>query len=224
MKNRKFSILLMLLLSASFMIAQENSKISFAVLGGANFNNLNGKAFNGDKLENDMLLGFHAGVNVLIPIVPEFYFQPGLMFATKGAKNNSGVINSPKTTTINYLEMPLNMVYKATVGSGSIMLGFGPYVAYGIGGKWIGEIGSFSVTEDIQFSNSVDSNGPSPYHYKAFDTGANIFFGYELPMGVFVQLDTQFGLLNINPEYNNSANDKSVTNNTGFGLSLGYRF
>lgn len=231
MKNRKFSILLILLLSASFMIAQENSKISFAVLGGANFNNLNGKAFNGDKLENDMLLGFHAGVNVLIPIVPEFYFQPGLLFATKGAKNSSDIlgISTVVTTTLNYLELPLNMVYKAEVGSGSIMLGFGPYVAYGLGGKWKSEsvstIGTFSADGDVVFQNTVESSDPiANAYYRPFDAGANIFFGYELAVGVFLQLDAQFGLLNINPEYKARSNDKSITNNTGFGLSLGYRF
>ncbi len=219
MKNRKISIVLILMLSASFMIAQETSKISFAVLGGANFQNLNGKNFNGDQLKNDMLLGFHAGVNVQIPVAPEFYFQPGLMFATKGAKNTVGSFVG--TTTLNYIELPLNIVYKAAVGNGFIMLGFGPYVAYGIGGKWKGEVGSLSMTGDIKFQNTFDSTDHY-YNYRALDAGANIFFGYQLAGGIFAQLESQFGMLNINPE--GSANDKSITNNTGFGLSLGYRF
>jgi hypothetical protein len=42
---------------------------------------------NGDMLENDMIVGYHVGFNVQIsPLVPEFYFQPGLLFSTKGAK------------------------------------------------------------------------------------------------------------------------------------------
>ncbi len=219
MKNRKFSILLIALLTASFMIAQEQSKISFAILGGANLQNLNGKNISGDNLKNDMLVGYHAGVNVQIAIAPEFYFQPGLMYATKGAKNTIGSFVG--TTTLNYIELPLNMVYKANLGNGAIMLGFGPYVAYGIGGKWKGEVGSISMSGDIKFQNTFDSNDRY-YNYKAFDAGANIFFGYEMAAGIFVQLETQFGMLNINPE--GSTNDKSVTNNTGFGLSLGYRF
>ena len=221
MKNRKISILLIAMLSASFMIAQETSKISFAVLGGANYQNLNGKNLMGDKLENDMLLGFHAGVNAAIQIAPEFYFQPGLMFVTKGAKNSVGSYTG--TTTLNYIELPLNMVYKAALGSGFIMLGFGPYVAYGIGGKFKGELGPFTGEKDIIFQGSADSND-SYYNYKAFDAGANILFGYEMAGGIFLQLDAQYGMLNINPEYKGLTSDKSVTNNTGFGLSLGYRF
>ena len=89
MKNRLVSILLILALSASFAIGQEKSKMSFGILGGANYQNLNGKLSSGDKLENDMLLCFHGGVNVQIPIAPEFYFQPGVMFAIKGAKSTN---------------------------------------------------------------------------------------------------------------------------------------
>ena len=212
---------MIVLLSASFMIAQETSKISFAILGGANFHNLNGNDITGGKLNNGMLLGFHAGVNAAIQIAPEFYFQPGLMFVTKGAKNSVGSYTG--TTTLNYIELPLNVVYKAALGNGFIMLGFGPYVAYGIGGKYKGELGPFTGEKDIVFQGIADSND-SYYNYKAFDAGANIFFGYEMAGGIFLQLDAQYGMLNINPEYKGLTSDKSVTNNTGFGLSLGYRF
>ena len=212
MKNRLLSIVLILVLSASFAIAREKSKMSFGILGGVNFQNLNGKLSSGDKLKNDMLLGFHGGVNVQIPITPEFYFQPGLMFATKGAKNTYTILGSEFTDEIkiNYIEMPLNLVYKGAVGNGFFMLGFGPYLAYGISGKQVFEGNS------VSFERGVD--------YNAFDAGANIFAGFEMASGLFLQLDTQFGMLNINPEDKNSTNDQSTAKNTGFGLSLGYRF
>ena len=38
-----------------------------------------------------------------------------------------------------------------------------------------------------------------PY-FKAFDAGGNIFAGYEMASGIFFQLNTQFGMLKINPE------------------------
>lgn len=206
MKNRLLSIVLILALSASFAIAQEPGKMSFGILGGVNFQNLNGKISSGDKLENDMLLGFHGGVNVQIPIAPEFYFQPGLMFAVKGAKNTKTILGSEITDEIklNYIEVPLNLVYKGALGNGFVMLGFGPYVAYGISGKEVIAGNSFS------YEKGVD--------YNAFDAGANIFVGFEMASGIFLQLDTQFGMLDIDPNENNTAK------NTGFGLSLGYRF
>lgn len=212
MKNKILSIVLILVLSASFAIAQEKSKMSFGILGGVNFQNLNGKLSSGDKLENDMLLGFHGGVNVQVPIAPEFYFQPGLMFATKGAKDTYTILGAEFTDEIkiNYIEMPLNLVYKASLGNGFFMLGFGPYVAYGISGKQVFE------GKDITFERGVD--------YNALDAGANIFAGFETAGGLFLQLDTQFGMMNINPDDENSSTDQATAKNTGFGLSLGYRF
>lgn len=208
MKTKLFTIALILILSAPLAIAQtgEKGRMSFGILGGINFQNLNGKLSSGDKLENDMLLGFHAGVNVQIPLVPQFYFQPGLMFAIKGAKNTTAIFGSEITdeTKINYIEMPLNLVYKGALGNGFVMLGFGPYVAYGISGKRIIQGSSLTFERDVD--------------YNAFDAGGNIFAGYETASGIFFQLDTQFGMININPD------DNRTTKNTGFGLSLGYRF
>ncbi len=96
MKTKLFSLILIFALSGSMAFAQRTagSKTSFAILGGVNLQNLNGKDMSGDKLENDMLTGFHAGVNVQLPVAPQFYFQPGLMFSTKGAKNTHDVLTN----------------------------------------------------------------------------------------------------------------------------------
>ena len=188
MKTKLISIALILMLSAPLAIAQStyNGKTSFAILGGVNLQNLNGKDIAGNKLENDMILGFHAGVNMQIPIAPEFYFQPGLLFSTKGAKNLTS------TYKLSYIELPLNFVYKGLLGNGFVMVGFGPYVGY-------------AITKGEEF--------------KPFDAGGNVFAGYELAGGIFLQLNTQFGMLNIK-----DSSDKSSFKNTGFGLSIGYRF
>ncbi len=194
MKTRLISLIIVFLLSAPLAIAQstDKAKITKAVLGGINFQNLNGKASNGDKLTNDMILGFHAGFNVQIPIAPQFFFQPGLLFTTKGAKYTNG-----SSAKLSYIELPMNVVYKALLGNGKFMLGFGPYVGYAI----------------------ITKGGD----YKAFDAGGNIFAGYELSGGIFFQLNTQLGMLKINPD-SGITGDKSSIKNTGFGLSTGYRF
>lgn len=227
MKTRLFSLLMILIFSGSSAIAQfnDNAKMSFGILGGINFQNLNGKDSNGDKLENDMILGYHAGVNIQIPVAPEFYFQPGLLFSTKGAKNSSTVLGTTYTSTIklSYIEVPLNFVYKGELGNGFVMVGFGPYFGYGIGGKVLTEGGSVSDDSKIKFKNVVETGDPDLVYFKAIDAGANIFAGYEMASGIFVQLNTQFGLLKINPEDKRITDDKSSVKNTGFGLSLGYR-
>jgi hypothetical protein len=210
----------------AFTQSTDKAKSSFAILGGVNFYNLNGKDNNGNKLANDMIIGFHAGLNLQIPVAPQFYFQPGILFSTKGAKKSYGELTG--TYKLSYIELPLNLVYKALVGKGYFMLGFGPYVAYGIAGKASGTYQSATIESDIVFKNSVESGESlSVAYFKAFDAGGNIFAGYELAGGLFLQLNAQIGMLKINPKDNRIVqvySDNLSVKNTGFGLSLGYRF
>jgi hypothetical protein len=219
MKSRLISVLVALMLTATFATAQETGKMSFGIIGGVNFQNLNGKDMAGDKLTNDMKIGYHIGANIRIPIAPEFYFQPGILFSTKGAKDNS--TSTTYTTNLSYVEMPLNLVYKGLLGTGYIILGLGPYFGYGI----MGNVKSDDGTNDIEFTNTVELTDPLtvPY-YKAFDAGGNLFFGYEMANGISAQMNVQLGMVKINPEYKIIPDDKSSIKNTGFGISLGYRF
>jgi len=53
--------------------------------------------------------------------------------------------------------------------------------------------------------------------------GADIFFGYEFAFKFYAQINAQLGLLNLEPDVEGESQD-AVSKNTGFGLSLGYRF
>jgi hypothetical protein len=225
MKTRQASLILIFTLFVSVSMAQSGAigKTSFAVLGGVNFQNLNGEDNSGKKLENDLIIGYHFGVNAQIPVAPEFYFQPGLQFSTKGAKNTVSALTS--TYKLSYVELPLNFVYKGQLSNGFFMVGLGPYVAYGVGGKTMYEGGSTSSESDIKFKNEVVSGDPlTTVYIKPFDAGGNIFFGYEMAGGLFIQLNAQLGMLDIRPDSYLNPNDSSTLKNTGYGLSLGYRF
>lgn len=214
MKTKVLLTLTVLVFSTSLVMSQ-----GLGVLGGLNLQNITGKDYDGDKLENDLKPGFHIGVNYQIPIAPEFYFQPGLLFTTKGAKNTEG--DEDVTINLNYLELPLSLVYKGALGNGKIYLGLGPYLAYGIGGKM--KVGDNE--EDITFKNKVtEDDGPGNY-FKALDFGGNIFVGYELEQGLFLQLNTQLGMTDLMPEYEGEGDlGEMKMKNTGFGLSVGFRF
>jgi len=217
MKTKLFSLLLVLILSTSFAVSQ---KIPLGILGGINLQNLNGKDYHGDKTEFSLSPYFHLGLNAQIPIATEFYFQPGLLFTRKGAKDNNA---SPEFRyRLCYLELPLNLVYKGLLGKGYVMVGFGPYMGYAIRGKVIFEN---DTKQDIEFANVVEASVPdSDVYFKAFDAGANVFAGYEMANRIFFQLNTQLGLLKINPEDKRITDDEISIKNTGFGISLGYRF
>jgi len=225
MKTRQVSLILIFTLLVSTAMAQSSGvgKTSFAVLGGVNFQNLNGEDMSGDKLENNLIVGYHFGVNAQIPVAPEFYFQPGLQFSTKGAKNT--VSSMTNTYKLSYIELPLNFVYKAQLGNGFIFVGLGPYVAYGVAGKAIYEGGSVTSESDIVFKNEVVLGDPLLTVYvKPFDAGGNILFGYEMAGGLFLQMNAQLGMLDIKPDHYLNPDDSSTLKNTGYGLSLGYRF
>lgn len=199
----------------------------FGLRGGVNFQNINGTDNNGDKLKNDILTGFHAGFNIDIPVGTDFYFQPGLLYSVKGAKSTDVFLGQSVNTTlkISYVELPLNFIYKPLLGKGHMLLGFGPYVALGIGGKATYENNGSKQDENIKFQNPVLLTDRDDLVYlRPLDAGANLLFGYEFANRVSFQLNTQLGLVKINPEYEGSSNDQTSAKNTGFGFSLGFKF
>lgn len=217
MKARIFSFVAILTVSTTFALPQ---KTTFGLLGGAGFQNMNGTDNAGNKLDYKLITCFHAGIHLFTPIAPEFWFQPGLLFSTKGANNK--VANPDVKYRLSYIELPLNIVYRGEMRDGSVMLGFGPYMAFAVGGKVIFEN---DARQDIVFTTVVETtDDPLATYFNPFDAGVNLFAGYELDSGMFFQLNTQLGLLKINPEDKRiSIGDKKIRN-TGFGLSVGYRF
>ena len=209
MKTKLFTGLIFMFLLSLSIQAQEG--VRFGVLGGVNFQNINGKDNDGNKLENDLKPGFHAGVNAILGIAPEFYLQPGILFSTKGCKFNETDVK----LNVSYLEIPLNFLYRGELGNGYVLVGFGPYLGFGLTGKVKDDDGN---SIDVEFSNDPGTSGT--VNMRRFDAGANVFAGYELSSGIFFQLNTQLGLIGINPETSGSETWK----NTGFGLSAGYRF
>ena len=229
--KKRISLIAVMVLGTIFSQAQQKashrSGTSFGLRAGVNFQNINGKDENDEKLKNDMLTGFNIGINAEIPVGVDFYFQPGLLYSIKGAKSEDVILGQSFNSTIkiSYLELPLNFLYKPTLGKGHLLLGFGPYVALGIGGKATYEGGGSSLTEKIKFQKTVKSSDPDDVVYiRPMDAGANMLVGYEFGNKVSFQLNTQLGLTKINPEYEGASNDKTSAKNTGFGFSLGYRF
>jgi hypothetical protein len=149
------------------------------------------------------------------------------LYTVKGAKSNDVFLGQSLNTTlkISYIELPLNFLYKPLLGKGHMLLGFGPYAALGIGGKATYENNGSKQNESIEFQNKVLLTDPDDVVYlRPLDAGANLLFGYEFANRVSFQLNTQLGLVKINPEYEGNNNDQTSAKNTGFGFSLGFKF
>ncbi len=195
-----------------------SSPITFGIRAGVSLQNINGRDANDNKLENKLVPRFQGGVNVELPLADEFYIQPGLLFAGKGTEFKGSNTN----LNISYLEIPVNFLFKPVVGNGKLLLGFGPYVGFGIGGTIKPSNGSSS---EIKFENTISvAQALTGTYIRKTDVGANLLFGYELSNLFSVQLNAQLGLAKINPDIEGLNNNNTMYKNTGFGLSVGYRF
>ena len=229
--KKRIGLITVIVFVTVFLHAQQKVNLggntSFGFRAGVNFQNITGKDENGDKLENDLLTGFNIGINAEIPVGVDFYFQPGLLYTIKGAKSKEVILGQTINgkMKISYLELPLNLLYKPLLGTGHLILGFGPYVALGVNGKVTYEGGGSSLDSDIKFKNKVmDTDSDDFIYIRPLDAGANLLAGYEFANRVSFQLNAQLGLTKINPEYEGIPDDKTSAKNTGFGFSLGFRF
>jgi hypothetical protein len=133
---------------------------------------------------------------------PGFGIGAGLEFVMKGAKEQ----DIDGTIGLNYLEIPIHLLYHYPLSSGELYAGFGPYLAYGVGGT----IKSQGFSEK---SFGEDNGG-----YKPFDFGLGIMAGYKLPSGFSLDVSYEYGLANI--AY---ASDDVTSHNRVFSINLGYQ-
>ena len=229
MKKKILSVIVISVLSVSALLSQ----VDFGIVTGPNFQNMVGKNNDGDKITNGLIVGFHAGVSASIPIATDFYFQTGLLFSQKGSRNNEGLLPTKAsddeyhtTTRISYIDLPLHLLFRPEFGNGHILVGFGPYVAFGLAGSQRVDYSPILYEQKIKFKGNITTEeywDMDYAYYRRFDSGADIFAGYELSMGLWFRLNAQLGLLDMIPDMDEYDND-SFLKNTGFGLSVGYNF
>lgn len=215
MKKRFF-----LLFATALMSAAAFSQ-GFGVRAGGSMQNITGET-GGEDLESSLKPGFHAGVFYEISVASDFYFQPNLLFSMKGAKDDDVDANM----NLGYIELPLHFLYKPQLGSGKIIVGFGPYVAYGVTGKLKDDEDEIDIKfkNDLSLEEALEMASFETFYLKGLDAGADVFFGYEFPFQLSVQFMAQLGLVNIFPKIDGESVDDTSMKNIGFGLSLGYRF
>ena len=224
---RKLSITFLFLL----VMGMCNVSIVNAQLGlraGVNFSNIAGHNVGGEKLNLKITTGFHAGALYDMRLSKYFFIQPGILFSTKGYKEKGvpGPDNYIYTKTGYYAELPINIIYRPSVGNGNLLLGAGPYIGYGLSGKWTNE-STTNTKGDAVFVNDYnqyDNDGGKNLVYgRRPDYGINLLLGYEFTNKIFAQLNGQLGLMDITPLKDGQKLDLRQ-NNVQFGVSVGYKF
>ncbi|HEX6334481.1 MAG TPA: porin family protein [Flavisolibacter sp.] len=193
---------------------QTAGRTTIGITAGVNWNNINGKAATGGDLDNKLKTGFNGGINVEFPVSNGFYVQPGVEFRRKGSELSNG-----NKLSLSYIDVPVTFLYKPALGTGSMLLGFGPYVGFGVGGKVTSPNG---VEREVSFDNTWSASEAEDLQFRKLDAGANFMAGYEFRSKLSASVKAQLGLIDINHD-TNIPGDETRYRNTGFGLSLGYR-
>lgn len=188
MKNKKIRLsLLLIVISSAVSIA--HAQTQFGIKAGLNLSNITEKAENGNKANTQTLPGLLIGLTADVHLVSDFYVQSALQYARRGFKQESGGFYGSATNLqvkADYIEIPVNFLYKPKLGIGRLLLGAGPYLAYGTGGKWksdtdilIGDIREKGEGK-VAFRNDGFVRNDSEYTYgRPLDYGVNATVGYE---------------------------------------------
>ncbi|RYZ54789.1 MAG: PorT family protein [Sphingobacteriales bacterium] len=166
-----------------------NAQTKISPIVGVNLANLGG-----DVEDADGKTGAHLGVLFNFGLGESISVQPGILYSMKGAEDLS----------LNYIEVPINLVYKLPMG---LMFHAGPYLGYAISGKM--DFGGVEV-DDI-----FEEGG-----FKRLDYGFNLGAGYQLPMGLFFRAQYGLGLANIGDKFL-GLDDYKISNRV-IGISVGY--
>lgn len=215
------------------------SIVSYAQLGvKVGFNAYN--VITRDKYDNEdyndpkLNPGFHAGLTYDFPISRNFFIHSAALFSTKGyrMKRLTETASTESYITPYYAEVPINLLFAPKLGKGRILLGAGPYVAYGFGGKgkYYGKniVNGVLITNnesaDLQFVNDFDDAKPEKWVYsKPLDYGIQIIEGYEINGHLSIQLNGQLGLAELKPSTGGVKSSYKMKN-YGMGVSIGYIF
>ncbi|MBT2560159.1 PorT family protein [Pedobacter sp. ISL-68] len=228
MKNIQLLLLLIGLTSAYNMVSGQSK---FGIRAGVGFSNVVEKAENGEKASTQSIPGLTLGLTAEIALAGDFYLQPALLYSRRGFKQQSGGFGSATNLKVkaDYLELPVNFLYKPKLGTGSLLLGAGPYIAYGTGGSWKSDtdilIGDIRENGEgrVAFRNDGSVRNDSEYTYgRPFDYGLNATLGYEFRERFSLQLTGMVGIANLVPHFNGYQRGGSIRNK-GFGVSLGYK-
>ena len=216
--------------------------ITFGVRAGANFTKFGGsdadvfselivESLGSYGLKIDMKKpskpGIQLGVVASYSMNENLMFQPGIIFSQQGGKWKGtgsetywGVkaeYDMEVEMTLNYLQIPLNYLYKHDLDSDiSLLLQVGPYIGYGINGKLKmkatvkagGTSENISEEDDLTFGNDGELN--------FIDLGLGLGAGLLFKEKIHVGLGYNLGVAKIASDVN--------MKNKGFALTVSYFF
>jgi hypothetical protein len=147
------------------------------------------------------IIGFQGGAILDVPLGINTSLRPQLLYSGKGCTltlNNVAI-------SINYVELPIDLLFKIPTSSGQFLLGGGGYFGSALNGK----VGSLDAKIG---SGKTDT-------FTSTDFGLRFASWYDLASGLTLNVFYTLGLSNINPTI--GINEPVIKNKT-FGVGVGY--
>ena len=188
------------------------SQVKLGFQLGTNFTNASGLPSDASyKIESRTYL--FGGILAEIKISDMFYIQPEVRFLPKGVthKNKPPYISSYMEFTLNYYEIPINILAKFNMDNFTPFLFAGPSLSF------------------LSETNAIDDSGNEydiSEFYKKFDFSINFGGGVELSLSksidIFLMARYSLGLTNIvNKEF---SSELGKINTQGTALAVGLKF
>ena len=231
MKMKSISLVAALLCTGIISQAQKAQ-----IRGGLNLANVS-TTESGRVSDANQLTSFQVGIIGDVSLGTSFLsLQPGLLYTGKGSKLQEGSAGQSgyykQTFNPRYLEVPLNVVFKAPLGSSTkFFVGAGPYAAIGIGGDVKTEgtdiLGrTYTRESEITFSNDDpttfnEEEGAGLGIVRRFDYGLNGTAGFE---GRSVVLGVNYGLGLAKLQSGTNSGDDNNNKHRVVSITLGFKF
>ncbi|MFI5155470.1 MAG: porin family protein [Chitinophagales bacterium] len=197
----------------SFTVNQAMAQVELGVTAGATFPTY--KVSSGNvSMTSDIKVGFTAGIIAFYNLSEKIGLMPELNFVQKGGILNVTSSNIKNSSTYNYIELPLNIVYNFKGSTGSFFIGAGPAFGLGLGGSYK-ITGMYEESGDIHFGSSGEDD------LKPFEFSLNFVAGYKFSHGFLIKGNYNFGINNIAPSH---AGSDAAFHNRYFAITVGYFF
>lgn len=178
----------------SFATSSAMAQVRIGAKAGANIAKVNYRVYPG--LSPQMTPSFQAGAYAELPLaLTELtYLNFGLQLQGKGYKYTIDSIAYKTSTTVNplYIQVPVSLVFHGE--DGGVFGGVGTYFAYGIAGKVKENVRSTIPANNSNTSEKVQFGNTDQDHFRPFDFGATIEFGYETNSGLRISGEYSWGL------------------------------
>lgn len=196
------------------------SQINFGVKGGITQSSVK-EDLNLPDYEYSLQTGFQIGIFAEKPLTDNFIFRPALQLTQKGYKSVVGNPGGPfywnRDLLTNYIELPLDVLYKFRLNnSSSLFLGTGPVLSYGINGKLKATHVTSDNNQQLHTNTSTDHNIFKNNLDRRFDFGWNASGGIQSCRMLF-SLSYNHGITNVVKDDNQSLKNRS------FAFTVGYR-